>query len=318
MGRRPDVTTCLPVAAALMVVAACGTTFLPGGGPCRSAGPVVSLPPEVPESSGVAPGVLGPDDVPETSFYWTHNDSGWDPVLFAVSPEGALLGEVRVQGASNVDWEDMSAAPCGDQRCLYIADTGDNLETRDDPAVYRLTEPHPDDSVSAPAQRFPLRLPHGPRDIEAMAILPGEELLLITKGRNHPVEVYRSPGPLSDALARAGVGSIPLERVQRLTASPPGLPRMVTGAAVDGHGSLVALRTYETLRFYRLEVGAPDGPLVPVSPGTVNLRSLREPQGEAVAFLPGDDDGRPRLVLTSEAGPGGSRGQMTTLRCQLP
>ncbi len=325
-----------------MVLTACATTFLPGGGPCRSDGPIVALPPEVPESSGVAPGVLGPDDVPGSSFFWTHNDSGWDPVLFAVSLDGELLGEVRVQGAANVDWEDLaamdwegmpavswkgmaavdredfSAAPCGSQRCLYIADTGDNLERRDDPAIYRIAEPHPNDSVSLPAQRFPLRLPHGPRDIEAMVILPGEELLLITKGRNHPVEVYRSPGPLSDALARTADGAIPLERVQRLTTSPPGLPRMVTGAGVDARGSLVAVRTYETLHFYRLELDSRDGPLLPVSPGTVNLRSLREPQGEAVAFVPADGDGVRRLVLTSEAGPWGSQGQMTTLRCELP
>ena len=306
------------MAVVLAVTTGCGASFLPGGGPCRSAGPVVALPPEVPESSGVAPGILKAGEHPGPGFFWTHNDSGWGPELFAVTPEGALVGQVRVQGAENVDWEDMAAAPCGDQRCLYIADTGDNLEGRDDPAIYRIVEPHPDDSVSAPARRFPLHLPHGPRDVEAMVILPGEELLLISKGRNHPVEVYRSPGSLPEALARSGEEPVVLQRVQRLTSSPTGLPRMVTGAASSPDGSRVAVRTYETLHFYRLAPDAQGGPLVPSPSGLVNLRSLREPQGEAVAFVSREPDGRSLLVLTSEAGPGGTRGQMTVLSCRVP
>ena len=59
-------------------------------------------------------------------------------------------------------------------------------------------------------------------------------------------------------------------------------------------GSTVVVRTYETLEFFSV---TENGELRPRKDGRVNLRTLREPQGEAVAFLP---DGR--LVLSSESG----------------
>lgn len=268
------------------------------------------LPVEVAESSGVVP-AWGRDDA-----FWTHNDSGWDPELFAVDLEGRLLARVSVTGARNVDWEELSAGPCGDGtgRCLYIADTGDNLRRRSDLAFYRVPEPAPGDTATALAERIPLELPHGPRDLEAVALLPDGRALLISKGWDHPVEVYRTTRPLWGPAAGAPTEAnapppVTLERIQTLTARPPFLPRMVTGAATSPDGALVAVRTYETLRFYRPQ---PDGRLDPLPGGWVNLRPLREPQGEAVAFLSGG-----RLVLTSEAGPVGTRGQIAVLRCGL-
>lgn len=160
------------------------------------------MPDELLESSGLAasrryPGVL-----------WSHNDSGHDPVVFAIDTTGQLLGRVRVSGARNVDWEDMELAPCaatgddggGGQRsgkdCLYIADTGDNRLRRDDAAIYRVPEPAPGDTVTAPAERFPVRFPDGPRDVEALYILPGGTVHLVSKGRGHPIAIYRYPPPL--------------------------------------------------------------------------------------------------------------------------
>lgn len=263
------------------------------------------LPPEVPESSGVAPGGDGPD------VLWTHNDSGWDPELFAVDRQGRLLATVWVEGAGNLDWEDLAAGPCPDGgRCLYIADTGDNRLVRDTLVVYRVPEPGLDDDRTRRADSLLITLPDGPRDIEALFLLPAPdegseemELHLVTKGRAGPVEQYRHPGPL-----RAGE-AVEVERIARLTDRRPLLPRMVTGADATSNGSLVAVRTYEDLRFFRPE---PEGALAGSPVAVVNLRPLREPQGEAVAFS--GDDG---VVLTSEAGPGGELGILNQLRCRL-
>lgn len=266
--------------------------------PCVPEGPLIPLPPELHESSGVVP-IFGEDGV-----FWSHNDSGGTAELFAVSASGALLGRVRVAGAENVDWEDLAAGPCPgveEGRCLYIADTGDNVERRDDPALYRVREPAVGDSVTAPAQRFPLRFPHGPRDVEAIYLLPGERLFLVTKGRNHRVEVYRVP-----PLEAPGV-PLTVERIQRLTRVSPALPRHITGGSASEDGSLLALRSYETLEFFRPDAG---GRLVRIPRGQVNLRPLREPQGEAVALLPGG-----RVVLTSEEGLLGELPAMAFLRC---
>jgi hypothetical protein len=267
------------------------------GAVCTLAAPGAPLPEAVRESSGVAP-VSGSDHL-----FWTHNDSGGAPELFIVDLEGHDLGRVRVAGASNRDWEDLAAGSCpGGGRCLYIADTGDNREIRRDPAIYRIPEPDPGDSVSAPAHRFSLRFPEGPRDVEALYLLPPEKLFLVTKGRNHPVEVYRVP-PLE------GDQPLDLELVQVLTDGPVFLPSMVTGADATPDGTLVVIRTYEAMVFHR---PGPDERLSPLAGGFVNLRPLREMQGEAVAWAGGN-----RWVLTSEGGPGISRGSIHLLECPL-
>lgn len=100
-----------------------------------------------------------------------------------------------------------------------------------------------------------------------------------------------------------------LERIQTLTTWAPFLPAMVTGAGSTPDGRLVAVRTYQSLTFYRPDE---EGRLEELPGGRVSLTPLQETQGEAVAFLPGN-----RVVLTSEAGPGGQVGQMAFLRCSL-
>ena len=74
-----------------------------------------------------------------------------------------------------------------------------------------------------------MRLPDGPRDIEALLVLPGERVLVVTKGRNDPVTVYRYPGALRP-------DTVTLEEVQRLSDGPRILPRQVTGGAVSRRG----------------------------------------------------------------------------------
>lgn len=249
------------------------------------------------ESSGVVESPARP------GVFWTHNDSRWAPELHAVDGDGRDLGTVRVTGAGSVDWEDLAVGPCGDASCLYIADTGDNFERRERVVLLRVREPEPGAERTEPAEAFPMVFPDGPRDIEAMFLLPGEALYFVTKGRNHPVTVFRYPGRLTPG------EDVVLEPVQRLTRRRALLPRHVTGGAATQDGGVIAIRTYETLRFYRFEEGA----LVGVPGGRVSLRPLREAQGEAVALLAGN-----RVLLTSEAGPLGDRGGMIFLRCSIP
>lgn len=283
------------------------------GAACREAGGRVRLPAEVRESSGVAPAAPVHREAPPSGTFWTHNDSGWPAEIFRVGSEGQLLDAVQVTGARNVDWEAMAAGPCPGregERCLYLADVGDNRETRASLALYRVPEPAPGATTTAPATRFPLVLPHGPRDIEAVALLPGEHFLLFTKGRNHPVEVYRIEGPLGD-----DPRPLEPERMALLTPRPPGFRDMVTGAAAtrlpSGRLALV-VRTYQSMAFYEVEVDATGRPhtLLPVAGSRVNLLPLREPQGEAVGFMGGG-----RMVLTSEGGPTGGPASLRIVDC---
>jgi hypothetical protein len=122
--------------------------------------------------------------------------------------------------------------------------------------------------------------------MESLLVLPGPEVLLISKGRSDGVRVYRYPPPLREGEV------VTLDTVQRLTPDRLSLPKQITGADASADGSLVVVRSYESLRFYRWE----DGLLQPVAGGTVALRTLHESQGEGVGLGP---DGR--VALTSEA-----------------
>jgi len=233
---------------------------------------------------------------------WSHNDSGGLPLLYAVDRNGGLLGTLRLEGVGNRDWEDLAVAPCGSGSCIWVAETGDNLERHETLYLYRVPELPPGDGVPVVPERFPMRLPSGPRDIEALFVLPGERPHFVTKGRNHPPAVYRYPLPLRrDSL-------VTLERVQELQPRPPSFRGRITGAAARPDGSLVAIRSYDGLHFYRVESDT----LVELRGARVNLRPLEEPQGEAVAFGPGNE-----VILTSEAGPLAGRASMVLLECRV-
>jgi hypothetical protein len=254
-----------------------------------------SLPEGLSESSGVAPSLRSP------GVYWTHSDDGGPITLWALKSDASILGHVDLEGVKVYDAEDIASAACASGSCLYLADVGDNYDERDTLSVYRLPEPDPT-AASAAAERIRILLPDGPRDVEAIFLLPGEQLFLVTKGREQPIAVYRYPGTLRPDTV------VTVEEVQRLSETARVLPRQVTGASASADGSVVVLRTYETLLFNRWDGSR----LVPIEGGTVNLRSLREAQGEGVGV---GADGL--VVLTSEGGPARASGSITLMRCRF-
>lgn len=137
--------------------------------------------------------------------FWVHNDSGDMPRLFAVDASGALLAEVRVQGADHVDWEDIAADDAGN---LYIGDFGNNANERTDLVIYVIAEPEIDPKASAAVEsvtvtrRIPFYFPEQRAfpdrnernyDCEAMFWDAGS-LYLLTKHRSDLRTVlYRVP-----------------------------------------------------------------------------------------------------------------------------
>ena len=278
----------------IFVAGSCGWNAAGTTG-CEPAGLARSLPDILQESSGVAwsrsqPGVL-----------FTHNDGGHEASIFALDTLGTVLGKIPLAGARNRDWEDIATGECSPGSCIYLADIGDNDEVRNRVVLYRLKDPGVYDGSPQATEAFPMRLPDGPRDMEAVFVLPGEEVFFVSKGRSHAVTLYRYPPPL-----RAGE-TVTLEAVQVLSDGRLPIPRQITGADASADGSLVGIRSYEALTFFQVV----DGGLVPIQGGQVSLRTLGEVQGAAVGLGP---DGE--VVLTSEAAFG--RGAtMTLLRCQI-
>ena len=251
-----------------------------------------SLPAELPEASGAAPAA-------RRGELWTHNDSKQAPMLFRIDVRGRIAQRVRLTERI-VDWEDLAVARCGSASCLYVADIGDNLHARAHVRIIRLREPAPRDTSAGAGDSFPFRYPDGPADAEAIFVLPGERVHVITKGRNRPATLYRYPGRLRS-------DTVTLERVRALSAGLAQIPEMVTGASATRDGHHVAIRSYGFVDLFNVR----NGELV--AAGRVDLASLGERQGEGVALR---DDGE--VLLVSERGPGGRAGAIARVRCALP
>ncbi|MEC9356006.1 MAG: hypothetical protein VX507_07180, partial [Gemmatimonadota bacterium] len=217
----PDIV----VVVALLSIGACEPTTTASLN-CQSTTTTISLPEELEETSGVTVSLSQPD------VFWTHNDDG--SVLTAMNSVGEIISRIRIR-PSLTDWEDIATSSCaGGKSCLYLADTGDNLERRSagEVSIRRLEEPDldsPNFRVTLNQQIpeldtdvFPVRLPDGPRDIEALLVLPGEDIYVSTKGRNGPVAIYRYPPPLRP-------DTVTLELVQELSPGARVIPRQVTG-----------------------------------------------------------------------------------------
>lgn len=93
-----------------------------------------TLPEKIQESSGL-------EETGKEGLYYTHNDAGNDAVLFKVNAKGQVLASLRVAGAENIDWEDITRDKEGN---IYIADTGDNDNERKKLTIYKLAQGDPE------------------------------------------------------------------------------------------------------------------------------------------------------------------------------
>lgn len=270
---------------------------MPLGRDCEVVEANMALPPEVPESSGLARSARDPDR------FWTHNDAGNAPRIYAVDAAGQLVQQVRVTGAEMVDWEDIEVGPCGGESCLFVGDIGDNDGERSRITIYRFTEPAPGAGESEPAAPLHARFPDGPRDAEALFVGGAGDLFVVTKGRRGPVGLYRYPSP-----HRAGE-VVTLEHVRDLLPEPGNGEDRVTAASATPDGRRIGVRTYRTLYLY------PAAALVsgdPVDPTVLDLSGLDEAQGEALVLA---NDGS--VWLSSEAEGKKGRARWSRLRCPL-
>ncbi len=262
---------------------------------CTIATATKPIPTEVRETSGLARGRTNPD------VFWTHNDSGNETELFALSTDGTLAARVTIEGAKLSDWEDIEAGPCGDANCLYLADTGDNAERRARITIHEVIEPKLPATTARINRSIVARYSDGPQDAEALFRLPDGELFIVSKGRRKPIAVYQ--------LRNGGAnGEATLERVRELFPAPTDERDRVSAATASPNGEWVAIRTYRTLYIFGTQQLLNGGEAAI----TFSLEPLAEKQGEAVAL---DDDGK--VWLTSEAEQKKDQPTMASLQCTL-
>lgn len=257
------------------------------------------------EISGMARSLRQPGVV------WMHNDSGDEPRLFAVGPDGATLGVLEVTNATARDWEDMASFQIEDKPFLLIADVGDNRSVRQDTVIYLLEEPDPADFARSPVQRIeacavlPFRYEDGPRDCEGVAVDgPNREILLISK-RTEPPVLYHLPLTASHddndppLVARR---SVPLSSIVPPTPAERALPGRlgayrsnVTAFDLSPDQRTAAVLTYGNIYLYHRAEKATWAEALAGQPKRLPVPGL--PQAESLCFA----EGGATLLLSTEA-----------------
>jgi hypothetical protein len=251
--------------------------------------------PSIVESSGLAASRTMP------GVYWTHNDSGDGPFIYAFDGGGESRGVFRVAGAINRDWEDMAVGPGPQpsQSYLYIGDIGDNSETRSEVVVYRVAEPALTTADKTSSQTRPrttqaveairLRYPDGKHDAEALLVHPSSgNLYIVTKALLARAAVYEVAAPLS-------VGKVITMRRLGEIRVPSLFGGVITAGSISPDGRRVALCDY--FQGYELVLPPASSSFNDIWKQKITVFDLgQRKQGEGIAYR---SDGR-ALLATSE------------------
>lgn len=211
-------------------------------------------------------------------YLWTHNDSGGDADLYLFTTAGADSGRYTLEGAGNIDWEDMTVGPGPDDALnyLFVADMGDNAAVRGSYFIYRVAEPDlnvadlPTSSSLSGVDRINFVYSDGvARDAESLMVDPNTKDLYIVSKREAQVGVYRLPYPQDLTATDTAVfqGVIPFTNIVAADISPD--------------GSEILMKDYFNVYHFPLTAeGIQGSMLAPPS----RLIYTAEPQGEAIAW----------------------------------
>ncbi|MCO5054933.1 hypothetical protein [Thermomonas sp.] len=286
MSMRPLLAACLAacLAAALaMLLAGCSAPSLPFA---RLAGLVTNR--QISEISGLAASRAHAD------VLWAHNDSGNPARLYAISRRGRLLARFDVEGAKNVDWEDISSFDLQGRHYLLLADTGDNGGRRRDFVLYVFEEPATlENGQLRPVWSIHARWPDGgARDCEAVAVDAAHGQILLISKKRVPPELFTLP------LADPHGATLEARRVGRLVGIPQASAEMrnkdpelaalfsqVTAADISPDRSTLAVLTYGSVLFYRRADGEDWADAVSHPPEAHDVPPI--PQAEALTWSAG-------------------------------
>ncbi|WP_327258927.1 WD40 repeat domain-containing protein [Streptomyces sp. NBC_01240] len=191
--------------------------------------------PRITESSGLAASRAHP------GIYWTHNDSGYGPYVYAVdSRTGKTVATITMRGVGRPrDVEAISLGPDGN---LYVGDIGDNLNgSWDHVWIYRFPEPKQLRDATVDATQFDVKYADGPRNAEALMVHPTTGRVYIASKNENGGGLYEGPTKLTTGATNVfrRVGEVP----------------WVTDGAFSPDGKELVLRSYFSARGYVFENG---------------------------------------------------------------
>lgn len=209
------------------------------------------------------------------------NDSGNSPTIFFITLKGKLIKKTLVSNATNIDWEDLTIDNKGN---LYIADAGNNSNSRKNLVVLKIDMNRAFDSDSIAAEKiyftyknqlnFSSNATNRAHDSEALFWF-NDSLYLLTKLRSKPKRNKEMNGSF-----QYGFPTIPGEyslipNRNYWTGGSNKLKHQVT--ACDNFQNKLAILTYGAIYFYSLETSS--------IMKKESIRFLRLTQKEALVYF---------------------------------
>ena len=242
---------------------------------------------DIDEASGIVASRMNQD------VFYTLNDSGGEPAVYAFNSVGEHLGIYTIDGVTNRDWEDIAiGGGPGYQQYIYVADIGDNNNQYDTKYIYRFEEPivscnqTPVDEIIYNAETISVQYPTVNYDAETLMHDPlTNDLYIVTKRlQASPVghdEVYRVEFPQSTTqiIVMEDVGSL---------SYPPSLDPIggayhgATGGEISPLGDEILIKTYTHVYHWKRQQNQT---LVDAFQNDYNsVTYTLEPQGEAICW----------------------------------
>lgn len=249
------------------------------------------------------------------NYIWAIEDGATAYVLAINRNTAALAGKWTLSGVTTTDVEDVTTAAVGGVSYIWVADVGDNGNSRSTIKIIRVVEPTvtgSDGTVPAgDIQTITCQYPAGDapsnKDVECIIADPDTgDIYLITK-RISPIKCYKL------TFAETYSGTQTLEYMGNLTNSSElniisttytGNNGYVTGGDISPNGNEIILRSYSALYLWQRDknsetiyeclsrtynsiltnayVGGGGSSSITTAPKC--LHPSQEPQGEAVAF----------------------------------
>lgn len=222
------------------------------------------------EISGMAPSAL------HQGVMWVHNDSGDEAKLYALQlTDCAIVGELILRNVSARDFEGLAAGvdPKG-RSVLWVGDIGDNRDSWSDVSIYRVREPKKLGNTIAPVKRYRFTYEDRPHNAETILADPNSQQIWIVTKQLASGSIYALPKNMKES------GINIAKRIGPATG-------LITDGAMKSDGSGFVLRDYFDAQFFN---GRPAGEL------TEEVELPAQPQGEAIAWLPGEN----AVVIASE------------------
>ncbi|MGW1624339.1 WD40 repeat domain-containing protein [Streptomyces sp. NPDC002172] len=147
--------------------------------------------PRIAESSGLAASHLHP------GIYWTHNDSGDGPYIYAVdSATGKTVARITLSGVGTP--RDVEAISIGPDNQIYVGDIGDNLDGSWPYVwIYRLPEPRKLVDQTVRATQYVVKYANGARNAESLVVHPKTGRVYIIDKKEDGGHLYEGPATLS-------------------------------------------------------------------------------------------------------------------------